>query len=77
MFLKGKYPGCPRLSFPCVDVRDVARMHRLALETEAACVIQAMSVHGFAACRSSISGHAGREFHAMSVQRFMACQSSS
>ena len=35
MFLKGKYPGTPRISFPCVDVRDVARMHRLALETDA------------------------------------------
>jgi dihydroflavonol-4-reductase len=34
MFLKGKYPGAPRLSFPCVDVRDVARMHRLALEAD-------------------------------------------
>jgi dihydroflavonol-4-reductase len=33
MFLRGKYPGCPKLSFPVVDVRDVARMHRLALET--------------------------------------------
>jgi dihydroflavonol-4-reductase len=33
-FLKGKYPGCPRLSMPVVDVRDVARMHRLALETD-------------------------------------------
>jgi dihydroflavonol-4-reductase len=33
MFLRGKYPGCPRLSFPVVDVRDVANMHRLALET--------------------------------------------
>jgi dihydroflavonol-4-reductase len=33
MFLRGKYPGCPRLSFPVVDVRDVAKMHRLALET--------------------------------------------
>ena len=33
MFLQGKYPGCPRLSFPVVDVRDVAKMHRLALET--------------------------------------------
>ncbi|MHB1104616.1 MAG: NAD-dependent epimerase/dehydratase family protein [Devosia sp.] len=32
-FMKGKYPGCPRLSFPVVDVRDIARMHRLALET--------------------------------------------
>jgi len=36
MFLKGKYPGTPRLSFPTVDVRDVAHMHRLALETDAA-----------------------------------------
>jgi dihydroflavonol-4-reductase len=35
MFLKGKYPGAPRLSIPVVDVRDVARMHRLALETDA------------------------------------------
>jgi dihydroflavonol-4-reductase len=35
MFLKGKYPGAPRMSIPCVDVRDVARMHRLALETSA------------------------------------------
>jgi dihydroflavonol-4-reductase len=34
MFHKGKYPGAPRLSFPCVDVRDVARMHRLALEAD-------------------------------------------
>jgi dihydroflavonol-4-reductase len=34
MFLRGKYPGAPRLSFPCVDVRDVARMHRLALEAD-------------------------------------------
>lgn len=33
MFLRGKYPGCPRLSFPVVDVRDIAKMHRLALET--------------------------------------------
>jgi len=34
MFMRGKYPGCPRLSFPVVDVRDIARMHRLALETQ-------------------------------------------
>jgi dihydroflavonol-4-reductase len=33
MFLKGKYPGCPKLSFATVDVRDIAKMHRLALET--------------------------------------------
>src|SRR5262245_42852164 len=33
-FLKGKYPGSPRLSMPVVDVRDVARMHRLALEVD-------------------------------------------
>jgi dihydroflavonol-4-reductase len=33
MFLRGKYPGCPKLSFAVVDVRDVAKMHRLALET--------------------------------------------
>jgi dihydroflavonol-4-reductase len=35
MFMKGKYPGAPRMSIPCVDVRDVAKMHRLALETKA------------------------------------------
>jgi dihydroflavonol-4-reductase len=35
MLLKGKYPGTPRFSFPTIDVRDVARMHRLALETNA------------------------------------------
>ena len=33
MFLKGKYPGCPKLSFATVDVRDIAKLHRLALET--------------------------------------------
>lgn len=33
MFMQGKYPGCPALAFACVDVRDVAKMHRLALET--------------------------------------------
>lgn len=33
MFLKGKYPGVPRLRMPVVDVRDVARAHRLALQT--------------------------------------------
>jgi dihydroflavonol-4-reductase len=33
MFLAGKYPGAPKLAFPVVDVRDVALMHRLALET--------------------------------------------
>ena len=34
-FLRGKYPGAPRLMIPCVDVRDVARMHRLAVEVDA------------------------------------------
>jgi len=34
MFLKGKYPGAPRVSIAVVDVRDVARMHRLALEAD-------------------------------------------
>jgi hypothetical protein len=41
------------------------------------CVIHAMSVHGFMACRSSISRRAGRGFHGMSVHRFRACRSSS
>lgn len=35
MFLRGKYPGAPRMKIPCIDVRDVARMHRLALEVDA------------------------------------------
>jgi dihydroflavonol-4-reductase len=35
MMLKGKYPGAPRMAIPCIDVRDVARMHRLALEVDA------------------------------------------
>lgn len=35
LFLRGKYPGAPRVSLPCVDVRDVALMHRLALESSA------------------------------------------
>jgi dihydroflavonol-4-reductase len=35
MFLIGKYPGAPKLAIPCVDVRDVARAHRLALEVDA------------------------------------------
>ena len=34
MFLKGKYPGTPRVSFGCVDVRDVATMHLRALELD-------------------------------------------
>ena len=35
MFLRGKYPACPKLAFAVVDVRDVAKMHRLALESDA------------------------------------------
>jgi dihydroflavonol-4-reductase len=34
LFLKGKYPGTPRLKIPVVDVRDVAKMHRLAIEKD-------------------------------------------
>lgn len=33
--MQGKYPAVPRFQFPVVDVRDVARMHRLAAETDA------------------------------------------
>ncbi len=33
MFLKGKFPGAPRVKMPCVDVRDIAKMHVLAAET--------------------------------------------
>jgi dihydroflavonol-4-reductase len=35
MVMRGKYPGAPRLAFPCVDVRDVARAQRRALEVDA------------------------------------------
>jgi dihydroflavonol-4-reductase len=31
--LRRELPGCPRLGFAVVDVRDVAIMHRLAMET--------------------------------------------
>ena len=31
--LAGEVPGLPKISFPVVDVRDVADMHQLALET--------------------------------------------
>jgi dihydroflavonol-4-reductase len=34
--MRGKFPAAPRLSFGVVDVRDVARAHRLALELDAA-----------------------------------------
>ena len=34
--LRGQYPGCPRLHFPMVDVRDVAVAHVEALERPAA-----------------------------------------
>ena len=33
MFLAGKYPGAPKLKLLVVDVRDIAKMHRLAMET--------------------------------------------
>ena len=32
MFLAGKYPGAPKLKLLVVDVRDIAKMHRLAME---------------------------------------------
>ena len=35
LMLRGKYPGAPRMAIPCIDVRDVGRMHRLALEVDA------------------------------------------
>jgi dihydroflavonol-4-reductase len=34
MMLNGKYPGCPKFYLSVVDVRDVARLHRLAMETD-------------------------------------------
>lgn len=34
MLLTGKYPGAPKLKFSVVDVRDIGRMHLLAMETK-------------------------------------------
>eukprot|EP00350_Pseudokeronopsis_sp_OXSARD2_P010123 CAMPEP_0170554536 /NCGR_PEP_ID=MMETSP0211-20121228/12395_1 /TAXON_ID=311385 /ORGANISM="Pseudokeronopsis sp., Strain OXSARD2" /LENGTH=77 /DNA_ID=CAMNT_0010863675 /DNA_START=487 /DNA_END=720 /DNA_ORIENTATION=- len=33
-FLRGDVPGVPRLMSPCVDVRDVAMAHFVAIEKE-------------------------------------------
>jgi nucleoside-diphosphate-sugar epimerase len=33
LFMTGAYPAVPKASFPMVDVRDVAALHRLAMET--------------------------------------------
>jgi hypothetical protein len=41
------------------------------------CVIHAMSVHGFTACRSRDFAPCRPGFHGMSVQHFRACRSSS
>ncbi|SNY93020.1 dihydroflavonol-4-reductase [Cohaesibacter sp. ES.047] len=34
--MKGGFPGSPKISFNCVDVRDAARLHVLALQQEEA-----------------------------------------
>ena len=36
LLMTGAYPVLPKLGFEIVDVRDVAALHRLALETPAA-----------------------------------------
>ncbi|MEX2326916.1 MAG: aldehyde reductase, partial [Pseudomonadales bacterium] len=36
ILMRGTYPLLPRIGFECVDVRDVAQLHRLAFETPAA-----------------------------------------
>lgn len=36
ILLEGKMPGCPRIGFPLVDVRDVASLHLLAMRHPAA-----------------------------------------
>jgi dihydroflavonol-4-reductase len=67
MFLDGKYPGAPRVSFPCVDVRDVARMHRLALEADVPsggrylCVAESLWVGEIAHAIRSQLGEAARK----------------
>jgi dihydroflavonol-4-reductase len=61
-FMKGKVPGCPRLSLPVVDVRDVAIAHRLALENRepsGARYIAAQRVASFRDIMTSIKGKLG------------------
>lgn len=36
ILLEGKMPGCPKIGFPLVDVRDVASLHLLAMRHPAA-----------------------------------------
>ncbi len=33
MMMTGKYPGAPKMTMPVVDVRDIAKMHVIAMET--------------------------------------------
>ncbi len=50
-FFKGRYPGLPRLLLPIVDVRDVARAHRLALEGHQSSGARLAIVSGVASLR--------------------------
>ncbi|MCB1692967.1 MAG: aldehyde reductase [Pseudomonadales bacterium] len=45
--LRGDFPFLPRLGFECVDVRDVASLHRLALETPEAVGQRFLCANGF------------------------------
>ncbi|OLP55341.1 epimerase [Rhizobium rhizosphaerae] len=65
--LSGRYPALPKFAVSVVDVRDVAEMHRLALEREAAigerflAAGPVMSLADIAALlRRSLPAHAGR-----------------
>jgi len=61
----------------CIVSPKTNLWHCFGCDAGGSCVIHAMSVHCFTACRSSVSRDAGHRFHAMSVQHFTACRSSS
>jgi hypothetical protein len=73
------YGAAPTILVPDNPKVGVTRADRYEpdLQRSYECVIHAMSVQGFTACRSSISRHAGQGFHGMSVHDFTACRSSS
>lgn len=47
LLMSGAYPILPKLGFEIVDVRDVATLHRLALETPAAAGKRYLCANGF------------------------------
>ena len=67
MFLSGKYPATPKIMFPVVDVRDVAKMHLLAIETNAQsggrylAVSDTISMNDFSKCLKTGLGDKARK----------------